>query len=482
MRSRSTLVIVSLLTVFAMLLGACAPAAPAAAPAAETATAEAAGGDQAAAAPAGEFNWRAHEGESIKLLLNQHPYQQALVAELPKFTELTGIDVTYDVFPEQNYFDKVTIDLQAGDSGTYDAFMTGAYMIWQYAPAGWMEPLEGYINDPSKTNPDYDFEDIIADLRNSEMWNLQPGAANLGQGSQYALPWGWEANAYMYRKDLFEKHGLTPPTTLDELVDVSKKLKELEPEMAGIVVRGSLNWATIHPGFMTMYSSYGCTDYDEKMHPQMNSECAVEVTKKWIDMVKSAGPEAWTTYTWYQAGSDFGAGKSATMFDADILGYFQNQPDTAAKEVLGNVAWAPGPLGPDGQLKTNIWIWSLAMNAGSQKKDATWLFLQWATGKDFLTTGAVDYNMVNPVRKSVVDNADFQAKMAQQTDYLQTLNTIAANDMKIQFTPQPLFFETTTGWAQALQDIYAGQDAQTRLDALVESLTQQLQDAGIYQE
>ncbi len=51
--------------------------------------------------------------------------------------------------------------------------------------------------------------------------------------------------------------------------------------------------------------------------------------------------------------------------------------------------------------------------------------------------------------------------------------------MKIQFTPQPLFFETTTEWAQALQDIYAGQDAQTRLDSLVESLTEQLQDAGI---
>jgi multiple sugar transport system substrate-binding protein len=94
MRSRSTLVIVSLLTILAMLIGACAPApttAPAAAPAAET---EAAGGDQAAAAPAGEFNWRAHEGESLKLLLNQHPYQQALVGELPKFTELTGMEVT----------------------------------------------------------------------------------------------------------------------------------------------------------------------------------------------------------------------------------------------------------------------------------------------------------------------------------------------------------------------------------------------------
>ena len=149
-----------------------------------------------------EFNWRAFEGTSLKLLLNQHPYQQALVGELAEFEALTGITVTYDVFPEQNYFDKVTIDLSAGDASTYDVFMTGAYMIWQYAPAGWMEPLEPYINDPTKTNPDYDFEDILPDLRNSERWNLEPGRANLGQGSQWALPWGFEANALMYRQDL----------------------------------------------------------------------------------------------------------------------------------------------------------------------------------------------------------------------------------------------------------------------------------------
>ena len=63
------------------------------------------------------FNWRKYEGTSIKLLLNKHPYQEALVAELPKFTELTGIQVTYDIFPEQNYFDKVTIDMSGGQGG-----------------------------------------------------------------------------------------------------------------------------------------------------------------------------------------------------------------------------------------------------------------------------------------------------------------------------------------------------------------------------
>ena len=137
-------------------------------------TAEAAAAGEGAAAPAGKFDWGMCKGTELKLLLNQHPYQQALVGELPKFEELTGMKVTYDVVPEQNYFDKVTIDLQAGDASTYDAFMTGAYMIWQYAPAGWMEPLEGYINDPAKTNPDYDFEDILA--RPAQFRDVEPGS------------------------------------------------------------------------------------------------------------------------------------------------------------------------------------------------------------------------------------------------------------------------------------------------------------------
>ena len=41
---------------------------------------------------------------------------------------------------------------------------------------------------------------------------------------------------------------------------------------------------------------------------------------------------------------------------------------------------------------------------------------------------------------------------------------------KILFTPQPAFFEATTLWAEALQDIYGGADAKETLDALVEEI------------
>ena len=61
-------------------------------------------------------------------------------SSLPKFKELTGIDVKYELTPEENYFDKVTTQLSAG-TGVPDVFMTGVYQMWDYASAKRIEPL-----------------------------------------------------------------------------------------------------------------------------------------------------------------------------------------------------------------------------------------------------------------------------------------------------------------------------------------------------
>ena len=86
------------------------------------------------------FDWKKHAGTTIKLLLNKHPYTDAMLANIENFKELTGMEVEYDVFPEDVYFDKVTAALSSG-STEYDAFMSGAYMTWTYGPAGWIEDL-----------------------------------------------------------------------------------------------------------------------------------------------------------------------------------------------------------------------------------------------------------------------------------------------------------------------------------------------------
>ena len=203
----------------------------------------------------GSFDWKREEGATIRLLLNKHPYTDALLADLKSFKEKTGIDVQHDIFPEENYFDKVTLDLSSGQAN-YDAFMLGAYMVWQYGPPGWLEDLEPWIQNESATNPDYDWEDVLPNLRAADSWSFKVGDP-LGTGGQWALPWGFETNAIAYRSDVFNKLGLKPAETLDELVELAAVLSEKAEGMYGIAVRGTRSWATIHPGFMTQYSRMG---------------------------------------------------------------------------------------------------------------------------------------------------------------------------------------------------------------------------------
>ncbi len=37
------------------------------------------------------FSWKAAKGQTINVLLNEHPYEQALVQQIPQFEKLTGM-------------------------------------------------------------------------------------------------------------------------------------------------------------------------------------------------------------------------------------------------------------------------------------------------------------------------------------------------------------------------------------------------------
>src|SRR5258708_2140395 len=130
-------------------------------------------GQAATHALAADFDWKKFSGQSLKLLLNKHPYADAMIADLDSFAALTGLKVTYDVFPEDVYFDKVTAALSS-KSDQYDAFMTGAYMTWTYGPAGWIEDLNQWIKDPAKTNPSYNWDDVLPGPRASTAWDGVP--------------------------------------------------------------------------------------------------------------------------------------------------------------------------------------------------------------------------------------------------------------------------------------------------------------------
>ena len=92
----------------------------------------------AAMSPGGAFDHKKYAGQKVHLRLSKHPYVDALTPDIAKFKEMTGIDVTYDITPEEQYFDKLKLGLSQ-KSSDFDVCMVGAYMTWEYGPAGWLE-------------------------------------------------------------------------------------------------------------------------------------------------------------------------------------------------------------------------------------------------------------------------------------------------------------------------------------------------------
>jgi multiple sugar transport system substrate-binding protein len=429
---------------------------------------------------AADYDWMANKGQTLRLLLNKHPYADATLQNLKHFEEMTGLKVTYDIFPEDVYFDKVTAALSS-KSTQYDVFMTGAYQTWQYGPAGWLVDLNEFIKDSSKTAPNYDWEDILPNLRSSTAWSGKPGEPlGTANAKQWALPWGFEINDVSYNKQIFDQLKIDPPKNLPDMIEIGGRISKDVPGVYGVGTRGSRSWATIHAGYLSGFTNYGGHDFSTDggtLKPTMNSKEGKDFTKLWVDMLHKAGPKNWTQYTWYEVANDLGAGASGMIYDADIIGFFQQ---TGTKEA-GHIGYEAFTPNPDAKAPTpNIWIWSLAMSAFSQKRDAAWRFMQWASGTEQLTFGATKANHVDPVRQSVWKAPDFQSRLkATYPGFLEEFQG-AAPGAKIYFTPQPLFFNVTTDWAAALQKMYAGQvSVDDGLDQLAANITQQLSDAGI---
>ncbi len=96
-----------------------------------------------------------------------------------------------------------------------------------------------------------DYEEFLPDY--NKFWDSLPedqqwmrNTRRAADGKVYYAPiYGMERatnlRGWLYRKDIFDKHGLKTPETMDELYEVSKKLKELYPDSFPFCMRSGLN-------------------------------------------------------------------------------------------------------------------------------------------------------------------------------------------------------------------------------------------------
>ena len=169
-------------------------------------------------AQAANFDWMQQKGKSIVVTAPLSPYYTVLQKMIPDFTKLTGIQVEYQVVPEQQLRQKLPIEMNAKSPGI-DVFASSMHVEKiLFSAAGWYEPLNKYLDNPNLTPPDYNWKDFGPA---GTYWGLK------GDGTIVAIPMGVGLGAYMYRKDLYTEKGLpweAVKETIENAGDLSGKI------------------------------------------------------------------------------------------------------------------------------------------------------------------------------------------------------------------------------------------------------------------
>lgn len=402
---KSLLVLVLLL---GLLAGCAAPPVPAA-PEAET-------GADAAAVPEG-FDWRAYEGEEIRFLANKHPWTDAIEEYLPQFEEETGITVNLEVLPEDQFRQKVLVELTTG-AGTVDVFMSMPPQEGlKFHSAGWYEPLQDYIANPNLTSPDYDAGDFLAGVM---------GAETIG-GDVIGIPIMMENEVLYYRKDLFAEMGIEPPKTMEELEEVAAMLTDKENDFYGFVARGK--GAAAVTQFSTFLYNFGGEWLNENREPIINQPEAVEAFDLYGRLLREYGPPGSTNNHWYEASGILAQGKAAMYTDANSLFSVVENPESST--VVGNIGYAMMPEGPAGN-HPYVSVWGISMASSSQNKEATWCLMQWLTSKEIVKEAQM--KGIPGGRRSVW--ADPDGASAFPADWVETF--VASNEIAYPYDRPPV--------------------------------------------
>lgn len=428
------------------------------------------GGVALAALIAGTAGVRAETKLTIATVNNG---DMIVMQKLSSAFEKQNPDIKLDwVVLEENVLrQRVTTDI-ATKGGSFDVMTIGAYEAPIWGKQGWLLSL----ND---LGDDYDYSDLVPQVK-----------SGLSVGDNlYAAPFYAESSLTFYRKDLFEKAGLTmaEKPTFAQITEYAEKLNDKKNGIYGICLRGKPGWGE-NMGFLgTTAIAFGGSWFDEKWKPQFTSEPWEKTIAWYLDVMKKAGPPGAAANGYNENRALFATGKCGMWIDATVTaGYLYNPKES---QVADKVAFAPSPI-TDANPKASGWFWSWALGvpASTKHADAAKKFVKWATSKDYIKmvgesegwvaappgTRLSTYN--NPDYQKAAPFAEFVLKQLQNTDPSKpTVKPVPYTGVQFAAIPEFQGIGTTAGQdiAAALAGQETGKQALAKAQASAERTMKQ---------
>ena len=317
-----------------------------------------------------------------------------LPALASRFTEQTGIEVevTLTVIPEMWELMERSF---SGDDPPFDLVGVDDLLLVQAARAGHVEPLDELIAADGYSLADFPQSAIDAVSDGDRVWGL---------------PYCHVSNVLIYRADLFERHGIAVPETLDELTAAALTVQEAARsdgarDFYGIAIRGApncgLNFWIVGS---TWGPSFGARWYDDEGRPTLDTLELGAAVEHYVDLVRRAGPPESPTMDFMDCMECYATGRAAITIEpaneASIL-YDEGGP------VAEGTRTALIPAGPLGTRHGGLYCPPHAIPSLSQSKRGAWELGKFLCAPEQVLDDAERSGFVEVARESLFGEPGF---------------------------------------------------------------------------
>jgi ABC-type glycerol-3-phosphate transport system substrate-binding protein len=230
-----------------------------------------------------------------------------------------------------------------------------------YIKAGYLEPLDAYLASATTYSSGDYAKPFLDSMRGSD-------------NKIYALPMYHACAILVYRADLFVKYNLNVPSNYAELEEVCRIIKQNEPGMSAIVMRGQRGYGVNEFVFPSFLSGFGGSYFKaDGVTPNLDAPEAIAALDYYGNILKNYGPAGIANYSHAEVQNDMLQGNTAMFIDSANLAIRCEDP--AESKVAGKLGYAvvPGNV----RKQPGFYTWAIGIAANSKDKDAAAKFVAW---------------------------------------------------------------------------------------------------------
>jgi len=311
------------------------------------------------------------------------------------FKSQTGVSVEVIPISEKDLGTRATAAFAAGDLPDV------IYHPLQYA-LPWAE--SGLLDTEAAT-------EVIYGLRAS---TFSPGALDMAaiRGGYASVPVDGWTQLVVYRKDLFEAHGLNPPNSYANIEAALEKLHN-PPSMYGFVAPNKIDEAFMSQVLEHVFLSNGVSPVNQQGLQELDEKATVEVLN-FYKKIQDASPEG--ELYWQQSRAIYFAGEAAMIIWSpfildELAGLRDSAPptinsDPTSKELAsktGVITTLAGPSNPNGAAWADVRYFGITADADT---DNAMDFVRFSMTDGYVQTLSIAPEGKFPVRRGDSKNPE----------------------------------------------------------------------------